>query len=199
MEKTLHEIFPNDWSAEAPKNLNDLVDADYDSLDDKSKTLRALAINLVQRFEREPIHTPMVAKKMLEDHHLPVRRNKWVAVVLDSSKEKNFVRAEGGAMRLNHSVSTNPFESKKLSSKAVLPENGKYLIIYGGSPSILNDPGVADNLATLREEVPVADILFWYADSAVSEFYSVGAGVGMSGSTEISFPDPVMLEKVRAA
>lgn len=197
MEHTLHNIFPEEWDPEYPPRLTDLMNADYDTLDTKAKALRTLAVQLVHSFEREPVHTAGAARSMIENHRIPARKGKWVAVVLNADKEREYKRAEGGAMRLNHAVSTNLFEPTRLKSKAPLPENGRYLFIFGGSPKILSEDQTAEKIASLSKEVPVADILFWDTSEGAAMFYSVGAGVGQQGNVTLDFPDPVALEKAR--
>lgn len=197
MEVTLQKLFGEAWEAHQPARLTDLMNADYDSLDDKARGLRALAVQLVHSFERQPVHTAGEARTMLENHHLPVRKAKWCAVALDSACERNYVRAEKGAMRLNHAVSTRFFSADKLKQRAPLPEGGKYLIIYGGSPETLSQDGVAQEIANLRQELTIADVIFWDVSEDAAVFYSVGAGVGQRGRDLLDFPDPEALEKAR--
>lgn len=198
MEITLQKLFGEEaWGTHQPARLTDLMNAEYDSLDEKARGLRALAVQLVHSFERQPVHTASDARSMLENHHLPARKNKWCAVALDSACERNYVRAEKGAMRLNHTVSTSFFSADKLNQKAPLPEGGKYLIIFGGSPSALSENDVAQELSDLRKELTIADVIFWDVSEDSAVFYSVGAGVGQRGRELLEFPDPDALEKAR--
>lgn len=198
MEKTLQEIFPELWGENEPKNLSELVQADWAGLTETGKALRKLAVDLVFSFERKPVHTAGVARKMLEDHHLPSTKGKWCAIALDEKRERNYLKGEKGSMRLNHAVSAKFFDYEKLRQKAPLPENGKYLFIYGGSPEALSEGDTAERIISIKSYFNVADIIFWDTSSEAALFYSVGAGVGQKGNDQIQFPDPDILERVRA-
>lgn len=197
MDYTLHSLFGEAWGTDQPERLTDLIDADYDTLDERAKALRALAVQLVHSFERKPISTAEVARKMLENYHLQARKGKWTAVVLDANRERVYVRAEKQGMRLSHAVRTQMFDAQPLRQKCPLPDGGGYLLLYGGSPQVLEDPKTLESLVNLRNEVNVIDVIFWEVSDNAAAFYSVGAGVGQKGNEIIDFPNPALLEKAR--
>jgi hypothetical protein len=194
---TLPELF-SEWGSEQPLRLTDLINADYETLDPRARALRAQAVALVHQFEREPVQTAADARKLLERNHLPSPKRRWCAVALDDTLQRTYTRAEGGAMRMVHTVSDNVPDTKVLSRRAPLPKEGKYLLIYGGSPDVLAGPGVVEALALLRSQAAIADILFWDENRDVSTFYSVGSKLGSRGADRVPFPDPVLLERVSA-
>lgn len=196
---TLHRLFPEIWGADQPSRLVDLVNADYESLDDTARALRALAVQLVHSFERAPVLTAKAAQKLLEDHHLPVRVGKWVTVALNAERERIYAKGKGGAMRQVHAV-TNEFPTKDvLDKRAPIPEGGTYLVIYGGSPEILQDSDACHAKRTLTSEAPVADVLLWDVDDEGATCWSIAAGGGARGSVPTEFPDTDALEKWRQA
>ena len=52
LENTLHEIFPLEWDDGQPAKIFDLITAEYESLNDKAKMLRAHVIETILGFER---------------------------------------------------------------------------------------------------------------------------------------------------
>jgi len=185
---TLHDLFPENWESEQPKTLVDLVQADYDELDETAKTLRKLAMELVHSFERAPILTARGALELLEKHHLPVRKGRWIAVALDGKRERIYTAREGTGMRLLHTVSVKFPRAATLEDKAPIPADGRYLLVYGGGPEVLTEENL-DAFKRLTGRTRVADVILWEQHEHSASFWSVKTGHGRRGSAIIEFPD----------
>jgi hypothetical protein len=194
---TLQSLFPDLWTGQRPSTLVELVNADYESLDQQGRDLRALAMQLVFAFERKPVLTARNAMELLEAHHLTAPRDKWNVVALGSDRERTYERAKGTTLRLVHHVSTGLPDPKVLAKKAPLPEGGTYLLIRGGGPDVLADPKTLDAYLRLKNELPVADVVLWDDDGDIATFWSIGAGVGQRGNAVVDFPDPGVLDNWR--
>lgn len=194
---TLSTVFPSDWAPEMPRNLVDLMAADYDTLNDSAKALRALAVDLVHSFEREPVLTAEAALKLLERHHLPARAGKWTFIALNQDLERVYTRIKHGGMRLLHWTGNSLPSPEKLSASAPLPEGGGYLVIRGDGPDALNDRATETAFAVLAGEFRLIDVVLWDAQQSHATFWSVRAQAGQSGTTVEPFPDPEILRRWR--
>jgi hypothetical protein len=194
---TMQSLFPGLWDATMPSTLVELVNADYDSLDPLARDLRALAMQMVHAFERKPVHTARAAMELLEAHHLSAPKGKWNIIALGADRERIYERAAGTNLRLLHMVSSKLPDAKTLTRKVPIPEGGTYLIIRGGSPSVLEDEMTLKTYRNLKQSVPVADVILWDDQDDVANFWSIGAGAGQRGSVVIGFPDQDLLEHWR--
>lgn len=192
---TLSAVFPGNWSSDMPKNLVDLMTVDYETLDDRAKALRALAVDLVHSFEREPVLTAESALKLLERHHLPARPGKWAFVALSKDLERVYTRSTHGGMRLRHWVGNALPSPERLATEAPLPKGGGYLVIYGGGPSILDDEGAQSAFAVLAEEFRMIDVTLWDVQASQATFWSVRANSGQSGTAIEPFPNPETIRR----
>ena len=195
MEKILsfESILGESWSDKNVVNMIDLVNAEYSSLSEQSKQLRAMAMNLLHSFERKPVNTASDARALLENHHLPVRKGKWVAVAINAGKERHYARTKNG-LRLVHHLSSNFPKFDELEKFAPLPEGGKYLIIFGGK---VNDLSKEENVKawnSLKGKVPVADILVLDESDGVVTFWSIGAKIGQIGNNVVSLPNDIKID-----
>jgi hypothetical protein len=190
----LSKLFPSEWGTEMPRNLVELLSAEYDDLDATAKGLRAMAVDLVHSFERAPVLTARHALELLERHHLPARKGKWTAVALNASRERVYHKVPGGGMRLTHTVSTRFPDAERLDASAPLPEQGFYLFIHGGGPSALTDESY-ESYQTAKASRQVADLVLWDESEDTATFWSVRAGVGARGGEVIPFPDEANLRR----
>lgn len=194
---TLQTLFPTTWDEQRPSTLVELVNADYESLDQYGRDLRALAMQLVFAFERKPVLTARNAMELLEAHHLTAPRGKWNVVALGPDRERMYERAKGTTLRLVHYLSSALPEPSVLAKKVPLPEGGTYLLIRGGGPDVLDDPKTLDAYLRLKNAHPIADVVLWDDGADVATFWSVGAGVGQRGNAVIDFPAPGVLDNWR--
>lgn len=196
-ETTLSGLFPGLWAAENPTTLMDLVAADFDQLDDRARALRALAMELVHSHERAPVLTAADTVRMLEDHFLKTLPWKWTAVALNARRERMYVKTQSGGMRQLTVNDKYLMPAWKLKKEAPLPEGGAYLLLYGGSPQVLESDKALQVWKDLRTALPVCDIVCWEKSPDGHIAWSVGAGVGMRGNDVLDFPQPETLEKWR--
>jgi hypothetical protein len=194
---TLQSLFPGSWDEQKAPTLVELVNADYEALDQQGRDLRALAMQLVFAFERKPVLTARNAMELLEAHHLTAPRDKWNVVALGPDRERLYERAKGTGLRLVHHVSTGLPDTSALAKKAPLPEGGTYLLIRGGGPEVLSDPSTLDAYLRLKNQHPIADVVLWDEGDQVATFWSIGAGVGQRGNAVIDFPIPGVLDNWR--
>ena len=196
-ETTLQSLFPGTWGEALPVTLVDLVNADYDSLPQAARDLRALAMQMVHAFERKPVHTAKAAQELLEAHHLSAPKGKWNVVALDADRERMYERVAGTNLRLVHHVSVSIPDARTLAKKMPIPEGGTYLILRGGSPEVLNDIDALASYRQLKSTVPIADVLLWDDQGDAATFWSIGAGAGQRGSAVVNFPNEDSLQKWR--
>jgi hypothetical protein len=194
---TLQSLFPDFWDEQRPSTLVELVNADYEVLDQHGRDLRALAMQLVFAFERKPVLTARNAMELLEAHHLTAPQGRWNIVVLGPDRERMYERAKGTTLRLVHHVSSAIPDPSVLAKKAPLPEGGTYLLIRGGGPDALAEPTTLDAYLRLKNALPIADVVLWDDGEEVATFWSIGAGVGQRGNAVIDFPDPGVLDHWR--
>jgi hypothetical protein len=193
MEKTLQDVLPNDWGAHQPKKFRHLMDADYESLDQVAKDLRAQLMDAIHGFERSPITTPAICREQLEKRLLPRRKGKWDVVSLNENREKVYVNKNNAngekGLRLVCVPSWDKFPTIESAEKyAKLPPKGVYLAIFTGSPSILDDAKAFNSFKKFTRKFPVADVVIWDDEDGVAKFYSVAAQVGSVGVEEFEFP-----------
>jgi hypothetical protein len=192
--RTLIEIFPNDWASDQPKSLVELMEANYEDLDPKARKLRDMAVKLVHLFERKPVLNAQIAFNLVESHHLPVRLGRWTAIALNGDRERIYVRGTGSSMRMLHSVSANFPTITKLEELASLPNNGVYLLLFGGGLDSMTETNL-QGLEKLSKATHVEDVIFWDETATSATFWSIKAGVGQCGINSIDFPDKTFLER----
>lgn len=186
--QNLQDLLGPVWGPEQPKTLVELIHADYRSLDERAKAIRGHAVELVHSFERQPVLNARLAREALERHHLPCRKGLWNTIVLDEKRERIYDRASGTRMRMRHATSKSFPDIARLTEKAPLPENGQYLIIYGGGIDALDERSLRA-YRRLKNEAVVADVLLWETTDDTATFWSVRTGCGSQGSARIEFPD----------
>lgn len=178
----LHDVVEG-WGAGQPENLVTLLDHPYEELDAKSRALRAMAVELVHSFERSPVNTARDALTLIEKHHIPVRKGLWTLIALNAARERVYVRSARG-MRLLHTTGRNVPALPELSEKVPLPEDGRFLAVYGGGPDGPSDRDVV-RLKEIASAGQLVDILFWDVSEAPAAFYSARAQVESRGSGQL--------------
>jgi hypothetical protein len=192
---TLQELLSPAWGPEQPKTLAELVHAEYDTLDETARNLRKQVIEVAFSFERQPLLNARMVREALERHHLPAKRDRWNVIVLDEKRERVYDRGEGTSMRMRTTSTKNFPTIEKLRAKNVtLPENGQYLIIYGGGVEALTEDAL-EAYRNLTSVARVADLLLWDNQDDVATFWSLRTGCGSVGNDHIEFPDKETLRR----
>lgn len=191
---TLQELFKDMWADDQPANLVDLIESPYDTLNTNSKKLRDMAVKLVHLFERQPVVNARAAYELITSHHLPVRHNRWSTIVLTRERERVYLRTSSNSMRMLHSVTKELSNVQTLKTNVTLPDQGAYLFLYGGSVDVLSDKNYA-KLLKISETFPITDIVVWESSPTSSTFWSIKAGCGQNGNTQLQFAEHVNLKK----
>lgn len=194
MEKSLQDVLPNDWGTHQPKKFRQLLDAEYETLDQCARDIRAQLMDVIHGFERLPIITPSVCREQLEKRLLPRRSLKWEVVALNANREKIYTNKNNNkgeqGLRLVTVPTWDKFPTVDSANKfAKLPKNGVYLAIYTGSPEILADAKTFANFSNFATKLPITDVVIWDDTQGVAKFYSIAALSGAIGNDEIIFPD----------
>jgi hypothetical protein len=192
---TLQELLSPAWGPEQPTTLAELIHAEYDTLDETARNLRKQVIEVAHSYERQPLLNARMVREALERHHLPAKRDRWNVIVLDEKRERVYDRGEGASMRMRTTFTKNFPTIEKLRAKNVtLPQNGQYLIVYGGGVEALTESALKA-YRNLTNVARVADVLLWDNQGAIAAFWSVRAGCGSVGNERIEFPNKENLRR----
>ena len=198
---TLQELIPG-YPDEGPPTLLGLYFADYSELNEVQKALRKQAVELHQNAGEVRITSPVIALELLlppknKTQHvgqLKVVQDTWTTYVLDHDRKRVLRRTEHGWSYLKETSGIVP-EAAELPP---LPMNGTYLLLWGGSPEVLEIPGVCQRLRKLQHSVPVADVLFWnHQKGTTPTLYSLKTGCGDQGGTRVEFVHPDLVKEAQ--
>jgi hypothetical protein len=189
METTLHELFPRDWEPHQSAKFADLLNADYETLDNRARGVRALLVEAIHGFERTPVLTAAHCRDLLEKHHLPKPRERWALIALNVKRERVYIKTPSGAMRMA-SIVKDHFPNAATAAKEInLPDGGVYLAVYCGTVDILENIKTLSRARDLADSFPIADVVVWDDDGDSAKFWSVAAQAGVSGINETDFPN----------
>jgi hypothetical protein len=74
-----------------------------------------------------------------------------------------------------------------------LPDGGKYLVVYQGSPQIVTKPRFRDALTTLASSTAVCDLLVWDTSEQPSTLWSLRGHLGHAAGDDIAaWPAPLI-------
>lgn len=199
MENTLRDIFPLEWEEGQPDKVFDLITADYEILSEKAKLLRAQVMETIHGFERKPVLTPADARKLLEEHHLPKYKGKWVVVALNEKREKIYQKVEKGGLRLVSLMREYIPRGYTALKDVPIPRKGGYILIYSGKPDVLQDSKAFERFEDLSKHNAIFDVIIWEENEESATFWSVAAQTGAVGNSYIDFPDQHVVKKWRNA
>lgn len=199
-----------DYPLCAPQDSLTLINTEVDvlrAMDCTQEQIRSVVehrrdvLDTIQAYERTPITSPEVALKMLSGTRATLRplARKWLTYVLNERKERKLVPHPNGEDMTYLSVLSRKVPAvERLLSEAPLPDQGKYLLIYGGGPSILSVSTVADEIAQIMKTAPVADVLFWHLEKGTAPtLYSLAKGLGDRGGDPVPFPNENLMKRAR--
>lgn len=109
--------------------------------------------------------------------------------------------AEPGAYRWAYQslLSRSVPDPEELATTCPLPTGGTYVVLYGGSPEVLDEHDTATELEALLRSHPVSDVVFRHLTSnAAPALYSLGCGRGEQAGTAIPFPNQDLVVRLRA-
>jgi hypothetical protein len=207
--KTLRELIAA-WPENAPETLAGLVAAGYDELKQLDVTdaqrelilgVRTQAIDAAHALERSPINCADDLVRQLSSRRIRPLARAWLVVGLDANNDRIAVpRRGGGGLYWLQDAYRNIPDAEQLRTRLRLPRGGRYLIVYGGSPEVLDDPATADQLEQLVGEVPVIDVTFWHLRSgSAPALFSLRGGCGDRGGEREEFPNQKAATRLGAA
>lgn len=203
--KTLTEAFPA-YPADHPQSLADLVAADPDTISDSlAWFLRKQTVAATRASERHHVRGPEDVLRLLANGYaLHAWEGAWVTYGLTADRQVALVTGESGRTK---SVRKATRLIPKAADLPDLPHGGHagkrpaYLVLFGGTPEVLEKDHVAQGLATLQRVAPVADVCFYHRDPDAGippTLWSVRAGVGVtSAGHRVDFPNLQKLEEVK--
>lgn len=147
-------------------------------------------------------HSVEGARAMIESRFLYPLSRKWVVYPLRKDRTRVVAAREGGGADAVKHVSRRIPTPHDVLENAPLPDQGVYLVLYGGSPEILSlsdrhGRTVESDLAGLLGEIPVADVVFRHVAGGEAVIHSLLAGCGARGREAVAFPDLAVVERLR--
>ena len=179
------------YPSDAPQWGDELLEAEVEGV---ANELRRHLVAALLASRQPPLDGPEAVKNaVLAGEILPLAR-KWRAYALDSRKRID-VRPWRGGVKTRVWTTKRVPTAEALNAHLPLSEGGCYLIVYGGSSSILNvkdenGRSVPNDVAELTSQLAVCDVIGWNQnDTSDIEFWSLKAGYSCVGteSSEIDF------------
>lgn len=195
-KKNLRDIVAG-WPENAPKDSTELMLCDNAELESRGladqnlemvKALRAEIRRAAMSWSRTTLlGTPQHVEDALASGDLRLLSKRWVTLALDGKRRRTFVPFSGDSAKTVEKISRIVPEVEWLPK---LPENGAYLLLWGGSPEVLDIPDVRTRLQTLAGQVPVVDVLFRFLEPGPkSTLYSLKQGFGVCNRVKVEFPN----------
>lgn len=205
MEMLLSDIIEG-WPAELGDTLADLANLGVDELKrvlaDHDPAygslvwgLRGQAQQLIRSSEREhALSTPAQVERMLRDGLLRPRPNWWIIYPLDNKLRRIAAPHKTGGSRFKVDLRPKfPTPDEGHTTR----KDGSHLVIWGGTPDVLEIPGVADRIRIFATARPLSDVAFW--DPETKTVWSLRFGVGQSPNGPVHFDETAHHEHARSA
>lgn len=185
------------YPKEAPDNMFDLVNMGLDALRELVKDPAGLAIaisirkdniEILHAAEKKPLSTAGEVRSGLEDKTIIIPPHAWLTYVLDKHRRRKLIPTLGEkGLAYSSIVTKSPPKRSKLDEKP-LPDKGGYLLIFGGSPTLMSNEDITA-LRELYRTGDILDIIFWeYRLGASPCLYSVRVGVSSCGAGTEDMP-----------
>lgn len=194
MAKTLQDLFG--WSPEAPSDLASLQFCNDEALEhvlaegdfELARQLRTQTRRAALAWGRSAqLSSPEAIERALAEGDLSLISKRWLTLSLDQNRRRSFVAFSADSSRTVEKLSRKVPDAEQLPQ---LPSNGVYLVLYGGSPEVLEIPEVRERLIQLQADVPVADVLFRHLEAGPkSTLYSLRQGFGSHNRQLVDFPN----------
>lgn len=153
--------------------------------------IRSLLVSVLRSADTlEPIVSLEVAAELLKKKHLRPQAYAWVIYPLDAKKNRISDQRRGFLSVVKHVAKFLPSPKELFDANVRIPENGTYLIIYGGSSEVLQHESVRKAIKKLTTQSRVADVLFWELEKDKSPtLWSLKAGCGEQDYNVKEFKD----------
>lgn len=223
----LGELFPA-WSAEDPQSLTEVWNADSAELSGPARELRRHIVDVRNSFDSAPIAGPEDVRSLIERRLIKPLPGAWLTIPLDAERRRILapVPTEEALSLIAQAAAKDDMRgirralsapgatrwawashvTRKVPAASALDEaipldaSGAYLIVFAGSPSVLEDTSTAEALHELLRSAPVVDVVFWQTDhSAAPSCFSLGIGRGECAGEAVEFPSTVDTRRLRAA
>lgn len=201
--RQLSELIPA-WPDTAPQSLAELVFADNDVLDGIAvdEHVRELVLQLRghvraaarQRGQSAQLWGPEAVQAAFADGDLVLVNRRWLTLALDRHRRRTFVAYSSDSARTVSKVSRFVPDADDLPT---LPEDGAYLVLWGGTPDVLEIEDVRVRLQDMQRRAPIVDVLFRKRDRRESTLWSLRQGFGCRGFERIEFPNEQLMKEVR--
>lgn len=168
------------WHATDPNTGPQLVGANLESLSEVANWLRRHIVLATRSGSELTVTTPQEARTRLVDNHLKPVHNKFTTWALDADRKRVMIPSKWG-MIAKRIVTENAPDIDELKSGALLPSNGRYIVIWGGdsrSEIFSSNPQIQ---ALLLQDC-VADVCAWVGGVFTS--HRTGLTVFADGSTK---------------
>lgn len=192
-----------------PQTLTDLLAADPESINhDLAWFLRKQVLNATRAGERHYVRGPGDVLNLLKNGYaLHSWENTWVSYGLSADRQVILMNDDKGGMRSMRKATPLLPKSSDLPNFPASAKRGTkppaWLVIYGGTPEVLEKDHVTAGLNALVRSVPVADICFYASDPEAGlppTLWSVRARSGVSASSgrgsAVPFPNLEKLSEV---
>ena len=206
----LHDLVEG-WPAAAPPSLEQLCDAPlHEILGELRDTdvpqpevdlvvqLRAQGMDLKQAADKlPPLSGPSAVLKALRNGWLKPRALRWMTYPLDERRRRvTTANSAGGARYVTHISNKVPSPDEL----PPVPTGGTYLLLFGGSPAVLEIPGVPQRLRKLTGTAPVSDVVFWHLTREHPDtLFSLKFAAADRGGSVAEFGiDPTVLKEARS-
>lgn len=223
----LAELFPA-WSAADPQSLTEVWNADSSELSQSARELRRHIVDVRNSFDSAPIAGPEDVRGLIERRLVKPLPGAWLTIPLDAERRRILapVPTEDALAAIAQAAAKEDLRgirralsapgatrwawashvTRKVPVTSTLDEAipvdgaGAYLVIFAGSPSVLEDNATYLALLELLRSAPVVDVVFWQTQHCtVPSCYSLGIGRGECAGEAVEFPSTVDIRRLRAA
>ena len=194
------------WPVELGDTLEELIAVPADTVkevlavfdDDYAQlvwALRAQARALVQGAEREAaLSSPELVERALRDGVLRPKPDNWIIYPLDAKMRRLAAPHKNSGSKYVVQIRSK-FPTP--DDVPVVEDGGAYLVVWGGDPSVMTIPGVAERINAFATQQRLTDVMFW--DDGDRAVWSLRFGVGQDTEHPRKFPDDLQVEKGRKA
>jgi len=188
------------WPSDGPEDLAELQFLPDEAIAEIGDAAQAELVRQIRTQVRRAaiswgrstqLSSPEAVEKCLANGDLRLLTRQWVCLALDRNRRRTFRSFGADSSRTVEKITKWVPNSDKLPT---LPENGVFLLLYGGGPEVLEIDDVRDRLCRLQQAVPVADVLFRRRDADGSTLFSLRQGFGVRNHERVEFPRPDLAE-----